>query len=187
MLKQTFQKLGCVIERFSPRTKSYFRLVCIIVFGLSIMCWLSSLIYTSNSSTYTPEQVKEPADVKIAYVPMSQAEAIIEAINDDYKFPPNLLLSMARLETNLGQSNIAQKTNNWYNIKCSGKNCGYKGYMKFSDPADGVYFVARLIKEDKRYYNWQLSGLLSDLGIIYAEDKDWAKKINQILCEYETN
>ena len=166
------------IEKYSPRTT--IKLVCFIVLGIVVISLLASdlLVPKPTQTEHKPTQIEK------IYIPRTQTEAIMEAINKDFNFPDGLLISMARLETGLGTSNIAFNSNNWYNIKCSGKNCGYKGYMKFNDPADSVYYVARLIKEDKRYYAWQLTGLLDDLGKVYAEDKEWAKKINQILCEY---
>jgi len=158
----------------------YIWLIFIIVFLVVISLLTSSITNVKDKGNILknePEPIQ--ADYKIVYVSQDKAEVILRAIAVDFGLDENLLVSMARLETQMGRLTVGK--NNWYNLKN-----GNKGYIDFEDAGDSAVYTAKLITTDKRYYSFQLTGLLEDLAIVYAEDKDYAIKLNKILCEYGT-
>jgi flagellum-specific peptidoglycan hydrolase FlgJ len=109
-------------------------------------------------------------------------------------------LAQGLLESNAGQSQLAQKTNNHFGIKCFSSRCKKGHCANFSDDTHKDFFVkynnaresfrahSNFLKNGKRYQKlWQLNSNdyrawargLAKCG--YATDKKYAEKVMNII------
>jgi flagellum-specific peptidoglycan hydrolase FlgJ len=128
------------------------------------------------------------------YAPVARAEMARCGI------PASITLAQGLLESNAGQSQLAQKTNNHFGIKCFSSRCKKGHCANFSDDTHKDFFVkynnaresfrahSNFLKNGKRYQKlWQLNSNdyrawargLAKCG--YATDKKYAEKVMNII------
>ncbi|MCB0534670.1 MAG: glucosaminidase domain-containing protein [Lewinellaceae bacterium] len=120
------------------------------------------------------------------------------AIAEMHKFgiPASIILAQGLLESNAGDSNLAQRTNNHFGIKCFSNRCKKDHCINFADESHKDFFVrydnvwssyrshSKLLKNNRRYaplfkltstdYRGWANGL-AKAG--YATDKNYADKL----------
>ena len=103
---------------------------------------------------------------------------------DTYGVNPILLMAMAKHETGNGTSELFINKNNLFGFNAVDHD-PYNMATDFNTPADSINTVAKHLKEnylssEGPYYN----GISTDaIGINYATDPDWSKKVNWMMIE----
>ena len=133
---------------------------------------------------------------------MSKYEAYIEryhALAEEhqalYNIPASITLAQGLLESAAGESELAQKANNHFGIKChdwKGAGISYKGdcYRKYARVADSYYDHSQFLLRPRYSELYELSitdykGWAKGLKRCgYAEDPHYASKLIKIIEEY---
>ena len=103
---------------------------------------------------------------------------------EDNGVNPLLLMAMAKHETGNGTSELFLNKNNLFGFNAYDFD-PYNQATDFKTPADSIDTVAKHLKENYLssngdYYN----GVSTDaIGISYASDPDWSKKVNWMMIE----
>ncbi|MEO6759573.1 MAG: glucosaminidase domain-containing protein [Saprospiraceae bacterium] len=117
-----------------------------------------------------------------------------------YGIPASIILAQGLLESDAGESALAQKSNNHFGIKCFSKHCGKGHCMNFGDDSHKDFFIkygnvwgsfrahSQFLKTTKRYaplfrlektdYRGWAAGL-AEKG--YATDKKYGDKLIAII------
>lgn len=123
-----------------------------------------------------------------------------------YGIPASIILAQGLLESDAGQSKLAQKTNNHFGMKCFSSRCKKGHCMNFSDDSHKDFFVkygntwgsyrahSQFLKNSKRYaqlfdldsadYKSWARGL-AKAG--YATDKKYAEKLITLINNLQLN
>lgn len=133
-----------------------------------------------------------------------------QEVSASHGIRPSLLLAQAALESNWGQSQLAQQSNNYFGIKSkSGREYSTQefraneweeirtAFKEYDSPYDSVVDYANLLKNgtswNQELYqevieatNYQAAAFaLTEAG--YATDPNYAEKIIEIIEQYELN
>lgn len=157
------------------------KIVCLAFMASGIMDIASSyrkeikIVTNSFPSSEDTVVIDTTSDV-MAFMNKEPEEGLQESLQYYDIKHPNIVYAQARLETGNFQSNIARKNNNLFGLYDS-KNKRYYSYDHWSE---SVKAYKEMIQnrydknKHKTYYKF-----LSDIG--YAEDKNYNKKLKQII------
>ena len=103
-------------------------------------------------------------------------ELTILICEKEYNINAIVLISCAILESQMGESRIGRKKNNWFGIQAYDWD-PFNSAKKFDTPADCIDYWCRLIK--KNYIN-EGRTTLKTIGKKYCSSSSWAAKIESI-------
>ncbi|MFO3718143.1 glucosaminidase domain-containing protein [Anaerococcus sp. ENR1011] len=141
----------------------------------------------SNNMFYllnTPDFSAEELDNALAGTGLAGLGKDFKKAGETYGVNPILLMAMAKHETGNGTSELFLNKNNLFGFNAYDFD-PYNQAKDFKTPADSINTVAKHLKEsylssDGDYYN----GVSTDaIGISYATDPDWSKKVNWMMIE----
>lgn len=140
--------------------------------GLLIILIVSSTIYIfREESIKIVYKVVHPTTEKISDVELSE-DALVKCLHQNGCVLPNVALAQARLESNLGKSNVGKQAKNMFGIvhhKCKYVSGKFGVYAKYNTYEDNI----------KCYIHIQDHYLKTICGV-YAEDSDYIAKIKSI-------
>lgn len=105
-------------------------------------------------------------------------------VGEKYGINPLLLMAMAKHETGNGTSDLFLHKNNLFGFNAIDHD-PYNLASDFKEPKESIETVAKHLKEeylneDGMYYNGVSA---KGMGISYASDPDWSKKVNSMMIE----
>lgn len=124
-----------------------------------------------KESVRTIYRIMHPAAVPTNDVELSE-EAIVKCLHENGCVLPNVAVAQARLESNLGNSNVGKKAKNMFGIvhhKCQYVAGKYGVYAKYKTYEDNI-----------RCYIHIQDHYLKNIDGIYAEDKTYIKKLKSL-------
>ena len=149
-------------------------------------------------------KTKATPSVQKAFIEKYERVAIVEM--DTYGIPASIIMAQAILESNFGTSELFQKNNASFGIKCFSKSCkpghctpivvvhngdSHKDFYctypsvwaSFRDHSKFIvnHSYKKLLKSENTYKEWAIG--LEQLG--YATDSQYAEKIINIIEKYE--
>jgi flagellum-specific peptidoglycan hydrolase FlgJ len=161
------------------------------------------VIMPKNDNTYAS---KVTPSVQKAFIEKYSVLAVKEM--DTYGIPASVIMAQAVLESNFGTSELFQKNNASFGIKCFSKSCKpghctpievihngdshkdfYRSYpsvwASFRDHSQFLvnHSYKKLLKSENTYKQWAIG--LEQLG--YATDSQYAEKLISIIEKYELN
>lgn len=150
-----------------PRPKKPWGKILIVLLMLSIVYLLMKLVTTTPTFKVVYRYVNpvEQHDVELS------EEAIVKCLHDNGCVLPNVAVAQARLESNLGKSNVGKQAKNMFGIthhKCqyvSGKHGVYAKYETYEDN------IKCYIHIQDRY--------LQNINGVYATDPTYITKIKE--------
>lgn len=182
-------KLFHTVDCINSKKPDYWKLSTILVFGLCIGYFVGhsvqkpskvstptkiELIIKSDSSTIknTKFKVKSKSTSKIivSELPLTEKNLKKELIKQNIKYP-NIVLAQAKLESNLGKSNVAANTNNLFGLRKG------KRYRRFSHWTESVKAYKNLVQS--KYSGGNYYTFLNKIG--YAEDPNYIDKLKDLV------
>lgn len=110
------------------------------------------------------------------YPKVKGLELTILICEKEYKVNAIFLCAVAILESNMGESNIAVKKNNWFGIRAYDWD-PYKKALAYDSPAECINSWCRLINNG--YFDHDLTNINS-IGRKYCSSKSWANSVISI-------
>jgi hypothetical protein len=113
-----------------------------------------------------PKQIDAPSDIELT------EEGIVKCLHENGCVLSNVALAQARLESNLGNSNVGKKAKNMFGIvhhKCKYVSGKYGVYAKYETYEDNIKCYIHI----QDYYLKNIDGK-------YAEDKTYIGKIKSL-------
>ena len=165
-----YEKLASDLEEFSQKGSS----------GIDS----TNTLYLLNTGQFSEEELESA----IENTGLEGLGKDFKAAEDKYGVNAILLMAMAKHETGNGTSELFKDKNNLFGFNAIDAD-PYNKASKFTTPADSINTVAKHLKEnylspDGQYYN----GVSTDgIGISYATDPDWARKVNWMMIEVSQN
>ncbi len=144
----------------------------------------SNFLYVLN----TPDFSAEEYDQGLAGTDLAGLGSAFKDAQDTYGVNAILLMAMAKHETGNGTSELFREKNNLFGFNAYDYD-PYNQASTFKTPADSINTVAGHLAEnylntDGPYYN----GISTDgIGVDYATDPDWSKKVNWMMIEVSQN
>ena len=116
-------------------------------------------------------KIKKGSAVKVqSMLPLTEKNLKKELIRQGVSHP-NIVLAQAKLESNLGKSNVAQRTNNLFGLRKG------KRYRRFSHWTQCVTAYKNLIQS--RYEGGNYYAFLNRIG--YAEDPNYTDRLKDLI------
>ena len=109
-------------------------------------------------------------DTKVSLLPLTEKNLKKELIRQGVSHP-NIVLAQAKLESNLGKSEVAKRTNNLFGLR-NGKR-----YRRFSHWTECVTAYKNLIQS--KYEGGNYYAFLDKIG--YAEDPSYTNKLRDMI------
>ena len=109
-------------------------------------------------------------DTKVSLLPLTEKNLKKELIRQGVSHP-NIVLAQAKLESNLGKSEVAKRTNNLFGLR-NGKR-----YRRFSHWTECVTAYKNLIQS--KYEGGNYYAFLDKIG--YAEDPNYTHKLRDMI------
>lgn len=152
--------IGILIGRYTVSPKSINNKVELIITKDSIV----------KDSTLKVK-VKKDSTIKVqSMLPLTEKNLKKELIRQGISHP-NIVLAQAKLESNLGKSNVAQRTNNLFGLRKG------KRYRRFSHWTQCVTAYKNLIQS--RYNGGNYYAFLDKIG--YAEDPNYTDRLKDLI------
>ena len=152
--------IGILIGRYTVSPKSINNKVELIITKDSIV----------KDSTLKVK-VKKDSTIKVqSMLPLTEKNLKKELIRQGISHP-NIVLAQAKLESNLGKSNVAQQTNNLFGLRKG------KRYRRFSHWTQCVTAYKNLIQS--RYNGGNYYAFLDKIG--YAEDPNYTDRLKDLI------
>lgn len=150
-----------------PQPKKPWGKILIVLLMLSIVYLLMKLVTTTPTFKVVYKYIHptEQQDIELS------EEAIVKCLHDNGCVLPNVAVAQARLESNLGKSNVGKQAKNMFGIthhKCqyvSGKHGVYAKYKTYEDN------IKCYIHIQDRY--------LQNINGVYATDPTYITKIKE--------
>ena len=139
-----------------------------------------NMLYLLKTNDFTAEEL----DTALEGTGLAGLGKDFKNAEDTYGVNAILLMAMAKHETGNGTSELFLNKNNLFGFNAIDAD-PYNQATTFKRPADSINSVAKHLKEnylsaDSDYYN----GVSTDgIGISYASDPDWSKKVNWMMIE----
>jgi len=139
-----------------------------------------NMFYLLNTPDFTAEEL----DNALVGTGLAGLGKDFKKAGDTYGINPLLLIAMSKHETGNGTSELFLNKNNLFGFNAYDYD-PYNEAKDFKTPADSINTVAKHLKEnylstDGAYYK----GISTDaIGISYATDPDWSKKVNWMMIE----
>ena len=170
---------------------NYWKLGCILLLGLVIGISIGrvtvspkpikennkiELIITKDStltkdSTFKVKVKKSTIkDTKVSLLPLTEKNFKKELIRQGVSYP-NIVLAQAKLESSLGKSEVAKRTNNLFGLRKG------KRYRKFSHWTQCITAYKNLVQS--KYEGGSYYAFLDKIG--YAEDPNYTNKLRDII------
>ena len=70
-------------------------------------------------------------------------------VKEKYNVPESVTLGQAIYESNLGKSNVAKNSNNWFGVKGSGNAGSYNSYAKYETVYDSFDAYGKLLSKER--------------------------------------
>lgn len=152
--------IGILIGRYTVSPKSINNKVELIITKDSIV----------KDSTLKVK-VKKDSTIKVqSMLPLTEKNLKKELIRQGISHP-NIVLAQAKLESNLGKSDVAQRTNNLFGLRKG------KRYRRFSHWTQCVTAYKNLIQS--RYNGGNYYAFLDKIG--YAEDPNYTDRLKDLI------
>ena len=152
--------IGILIGRYTVSPKSINNKVELIITKDSIV----------KDSTLKVK-IKKDSTIKVqSMLPLTEKNLKKELIRQGISHP-NIVLAQAKLESNLGKSNVAQRTNNLFGLRKG------KRYRRFSHWTQCVTAYKNLIQS--RYNGGNYYAFLDKIG--YAEDPNYTDRLKDLI------
>lgn len=152
--------IGILIGRYTVSPKSINNKVELIITKDSIV----------KDSTLKVK-VKKDSTIKVqSILPLTEKNLKKELIRQGISHP-NIVLAQAKLESNLGKSNVAQRTNNLFGLRKGNR------YRRFSHWTQCVTAYKNLIQS--RYNGGNYYAFLDKIG--YAEDPNYTDRLKDLI------
>jgi len=139
-----------------------------------------NMFYLLNTPDFTAEEL----DNALVGTGLAGLGKDFKKAGDTYGINPLLLIAMSKHETGNGTSELFLNKNNLFGFNAYDYD-PYNEAKDFKTPADSINTVAKHLKEnylstDGAYYK----GISTDaIGISYATDPDWSRKVNWMMIE----
>lgn len=139
-----------------------------------------NMFYLLKKNDFTAEEL----DKGLRNTNLLGLGADFKKAEEDYGVNAILLMAMAKHETGNGQSELFLKKNNLFGFNAYDYD-PYNQAKDFKSPGESIDTVAKHLKEN--YLNPKgayYKGISTDaIGIHYATDPDWSKKVNWMMIE----
>ena len=109
-------------------------------------------------------------DTKVSLLPLTEKNLKKELIRQGVSHP-NIVLAQAKLESNLGKSKVAKRTNNLFGLRKG------KRYRRFSHWTKCITAYKNLVQS--RYEGGSYYAFLNKIG--YAEDPNYTSKLRDMI------
>ena len=109
-------------------------------------------------------------DTKVSLLPLTEKNLKKELIRQGVSHP-NIVLAQAKLESNLGKSEVAKRTNNLFGLRKG------KRYRRFSHWTKCITAYKNLVQS--RYEGGSYYAFLDKIG--YAEDPNYTSKLRDMI------
>ncbi len=159
--------VGILIGRYTVSPKPISNKIELVITKDSIVKDSTLKVQVKKDSTI---KVKKNSTVEVSMLPLTEKNLKKELIRQGVSHP-NIVLAQAKLESNLGKSDVAQRTNNLFGLRKG------KRYRRFSHWTQCVTAYKNLIQS--KYEGGNYYAFLNRIG--YAEDPNYTDRLKDLI------